>query len=80
MRGSMHRMPGSGFGPGGFMPPSRHPYPNRDGGRPRGMHPHDDDPSFNPPPIIKNEELEEFQPVPVEADGWATSAADIDYK
>ena len=78
----MPRMPGN-FGPGGFMPgppPPRIPY--RDG-RYRGPHPlnEDDDPTaLAPPPIIKKEELEGFQPVPIEADGWATSASDIDYK
>ena len=61
-------------------------HPNREGFR-RGPHhnnmpppPPPVDPEVLPLPIIKKEELEQFQDVQTIADGWANSASEIDFK
>ncbi|XP_066984254.1 protein PRRC2C-like isoform X4 [Macrobrachium rosenbergii] len=79
--------------PGGFAPPNYpghgHPRPpyvrdqrNRGGPGPSpssGGNSAPDDDVVMPPPIIKKEALEGFEDAPFVAEGWATSAGEVDY-
>lgn len=68
-----------GRGDGGGGPNNRGYRGGNDGYRAGGRHP-PPDPDVLPLPILKKEELEQFQDAPASSHGWASSASEIDFK